>query len=312
MINKTKGFHVKKYGLLALLLLTSTSVFAGGNELGYVRVQELRTLASDAIGTGDFIPVFDASAGKVRKVDATAYPSAGGAFNGTVGATTPRTGAFTSVATSLAVTATRAPMADNAATNNGLSVVFATPVDTTGTNVYNGLIVTPTIGNATGGTNTFTGLNLPNVTGDAQVTERGIFIGTGYDSGMIVNSPAIFNSTLSGDGGDAFTGFLNNTITSTTTTLTAAQCGSTIVNDSADVLSLPEASTVIGCRYTFITNNASNFDVNPDNADLITVLTNAAGDAIRNATIGNSVCLQAVDATNWSQCGIVGTWTDVN
>lgn len=140
----------------------------------------------------------------------------------------------------------------------------------------------------------------------------------GGGAGAFTTISASGNATLSndiiGDGGDPIVGYLENTITSTTTTLTIAQCGSTIVNDSADVLTLPEASTAIGCRYTFITNNASNFDINPaDASDTITLLTNAAGDAIRNATVGNSVTLQAVDATNWSQVGApVGTWSDIN
>lgn len=133
------------------------------------------------------------------------------------------------------------------------------------------------------------------------------------DFSTFTTANIVVTGDITGDGGDQLVGFLNNTITSTTTTLTAAQCGSTIVNDSADVLTLPEASTVIGCRYTFMTNNASNFDINPaDASDTITLLTNAAGDAIRNATVGNFVCLQAVDATNWSQCGILGTWSDIN
>ncbi len=61
-----------------------------------------------------------------------------------------------------------------------------------------------------------------------------------------------------GAGTGSLSGFLQKQIASTTTSLSAAQCGSTIVNDSADVLTLPEASTVLGCRYTFVVANASN------------------------------------------------------
>lgn len=46
--------------------------FAGGNELAYFKVQELPTLAPSAVASGDFTVVYDASAGKVKKVDATA------------------------------------------------------------------------------------------------------------------------------------------------------------------------------------------------------------------------------------------------
>lgn len=127
--------------------------------------------------------------------------------------------------------------------------------------------------------------------------------------------------TVTGDGGDALSGFLQKQITSTTTTLTAAQCGSTIVNDSADVLTLPEASTVLGCRYTFVVANASNLDINPNDAtDLIlpfhlyesTAISPSAGDAIRSATLGASITIEAVGANAWAVVDVVDTWADVN
>lgn len=101
---------------------------------------------------------------------------------------------------------------------------------------------------------------------------------------------------------------------STNATLTASQCGSTVINSAAAVATLPEASTVLGCRFSFVTANASNFDVNPaDASDQIQVLTNAAGDAIRNATLGNSITLMAVSANGWVAVGKEqGTYSDVN
>ena len=54
---------------IAFVALTSVAI-AGGNELAYVRVQELPTLTAANVATGDFVPVYDASAGKVVKVDA--------------------------------------------------------------------------------------------------------------------------------------------------------------------------------------------------------------------------------------------------
>jgi hypothetical protein len=131
---------------------------------------------------------------------------------------------------------------------------------------------------------------------------------------------------ITGDGGDAVVGFIQNQVASTTTTLTIAQCGSTIVSDSADVVTLPEASTALGCRYTFVCGFAGNFDVNPnDGTDAInspfeiidtgtsSAITPAAGDAVRCATIGESMTLEAVEADLWVQIGpALGTWTDVN
>ena len=126
---------------------------------------------------------------------------------------------------------------------------------------------------------------------------------------------------LTGDGGDAIVGFLKSQVASTTTTLTIAQCGATIVNNSADVLTLPEASTALGCRYTFVVANASNLDINPnDGTDLIlpfhlyesTAISPAAGDAIRSATLGASVTLEAVGDNAWAVVSVVDTWADIN
>lgn len=101
-------------------------------------------------------------------------------------------------------------------------------------------------------------------------------------------------------------------VLATATTITSAQCGSLFYNSGAVAMKLPLASTVLGCSYTFVTLNASNFDVNPDDADQILVLTNAVGDAIRNATLGNAIVLKAVGANKWVQLGGQGTWTDIN
>lgn len=102
-------------------------------------------------------------------------------------------------------------------------------------------------------------------------------------------------------------------IAATATTITASQCGSTFYNTGAVVINLPKSSAaLINCSLHFVTLNASNFDVNPDTLDTILLLTNAAGDAIRNATIGNNITLKAVSATQWVQTSGVGTYTDIN
>lgn len=95
-------------------------------------------------------------------------------------------------------------------------------------------------------------------------------------------------------------------------TLTSAACGKTIYNTATSVQTLPLAASVLGCRITFVTANASNFDINPNDTDSILVLANAAGDAVRNATLGNSLTIEATAALQWTQISTVGTWTDVN
>lgn len=135
-----------------------------------------------------------------------------------------------------------------------------------------------------------------------------------------------FTGGLTGDGGDALVGFLKSQVASTTTSATIAQCGSTFVSNSADVITLPEASTALGCRYTFVCGTADDFDVNPaDGTDQIlsvsttngttavVTLAPSAGDAIRCTDIGGSITLEATGANAWAQvAGGNGVWTDVN
>lgn len=132
--------------------------------------------------------------------------------------------------------------------------------------------------------------------------------------------------SLTGDGGDALSGFLQSQVASTTASLTIAQCGSTIVSNSADVMTLPEASTALGCRYTFVCGTADDLDVNPaDGTDQIgpalnsvaggtgAAITPSAGDAIRCTDIGSSITIEAVGADLWAPIGVGnGAWTDVN
>lgn len=108
-------------------------------------------------------------------------------------------------------------------------------------------------------------------------------------------------------------GTLVNSVAATATTITAAQCGTTFYNTGAVQMELPVASAgLIGCRLTFATANATNFDINPDNAAQILVETNAVGDAMRNATLGNTITIQLISATQWAPISVVGTWTDIN
>lgn len=96
----------------------------------------------------------------------------------------------------------------------------------------------------------------------------------------------------------------------TATTITPEQCGSTFINGGAIQIELPEASSVIGCKLTFAVGNASNFDINPDDGDQILIETDAAGDSIRSSTLGNTIVIQAISASEWAPIGTVGTWAD--
>jgi len=125
---------------------------------------------------------------------------------------------------------------------------------------------------------------------------------------------------ITGDGGDTVSGFLQKQTASTTVAITATQCGETFVSNSADVMQLPEASTVLGCRLTFISGTADDFDINPaDGTDQILPITASggtispsAGDAIRITDPGSSVTLEAIGANAWAARAHNGVITDVN
>ena len=101
----------------------------------------------------------------------------------------------------------------------------------------------------------------------------------------------------------------------TPVTVSAGDAGQIYANTGAGgavVFNLPEASTVIGKSFTFCVTAAQNLDVNPADGDTILGLTNAAGDAIRNATLGGSITLTVLDAANIVATAYQGTWSDVN
>lgn len=54
--------------LIAAALLMPFNAFATGNELAYKRISELETLSGDSVTSGDYVPVWDASAKKTKKV----------------------------------------------------------------------------------------------------------------------------------------------------------------------------------------------------------------------------------------------------
>lgn len=108
-------------------------------------------------------------------------------------------------------------------------------------------------------------------------------------------------------------GVLQSQVTATATTLTSAQCGSTVINAGAIEVELPEASAVLGCRYTFIVGNATAFTIDPDAGDQIALITNTAGDAMVADAVGESIVLEAISASIWAPVGAQqGTWSDAN
>jgi hypothetical protein len=145
------------------------------------------------------------------------------------------------------------------------------------------------------------------------------------DAMLVVSSPSItgplsVTGAIVGDGTGALSGMKQSQVASTSVAIVAAQCGKTFVSNSADVMVLPEASTVLGCRLTFVGGTADDFDINPaDATDTIAAITASggtitpsAGDAIRITDIGASVVLEAIGANAWAAVSHNGVLTDVD
>lgn len=106
-------------------------------------------------------------------------------------------------------------------------------------------------------------------------------------------------------------------ITASPTTLASTACGSTVMNTASTpvLVNLPSADDNAGCRITFITTTATNFDINPLTAERIMLLTNADGDAIRNAKLGDNIILEAITVNTtpeWVTITASGNWADIN
>lgn len=143
---------------------------------------------------------------------------------------------------------------DAGATGNALEVAFTTPVDTGGSNTHNALTVDLAIGNSTAGTNAVNAIQIDDITGDAQVTETGVNIGTGWDAGMTVASPAGFSYVQGIDAGAAGDSveiaFTTPVDTASTNTHNALTIDLTIGNSTAGT------NNVVGLQIDTIVDDA--------------------------------------------------------
>lgn len=107
---------------------------------------------------------------------------------------------------------------------------------------------------------------------------------------------------------------LNPRVTASTTALTKAQCGSTVVSAAAVTQPLPALADVdTGCRYTFIVGVPLALNVNPSGTERILLLSDANGDSIEADATGESVTLEKLSTSEWTPVGAVqGTWSDAN
>lgn len=303
-----KHFKLK---LIALMLVGFSGLaYADGFDFAYKSVAEIKVLDAGDIASGDYILVWDDSANAGKKVDATDFPYGGGAITLDDGSGASPALTFTDGTdeTSAFVKVDAGYLGLTTDASDGLNVLVGS------IKVGNGV---PTV--------TVNGEDLyveGTLEADGAVRLDGAITAT---STLAVSGASTLSGDIIGDGGDQLYGFLQDQVASTTVAITAAQCGKTFVSNSADVMALPEASTVLGCRYTFVCGTTDDFDINPDDADIIgpvsttngttgvVTLANSAGDAVRCTDIGGSLTLEAIAADRWAQVGGGnGIWTDVN
>lgn len=266
--------HFKLWMVTLLLVGFAGLAWADGYDLAYKDTKTF-PVTTTAPTTGDQKLIFVAADNKWELFTATSEKLTG-SFNGTVGATTPAAGTFTSLTTTGTitnsgnststgtVTRNRTPAADSATTNNTDKVNLTAPVDTTGTNTHQAYDVALTVSNATGGTNTVNGYRFENYTGDAQVnvnainigtsdglgTANGITIGSGWDAGIVSASPITASGGIDGILGGVTPAAATVTTLSASSTVTL---GGTALTASAAELNLNKVST----RLVALSGNVS-------------------------------------------------------
>jgi len=133
------------------------------------------------------------------------------------------------------------------------------------------------------------------------------------DSDLNVDGNAVVDGSLT-VGGSVYNYMGALKVTEAGAILGAGQNGYMIYFDASAVLSatvtLPAAAA--GKSYCFYNFDANDYYIDPAGGDIIYVLTNATGDRILNTTLGDSVCLVAVDADNWLAFARIGTWSDAD
>lgn len=94
-------------------------------------------------------------------------------------------------------------------------------------------------------------------------------------------------------------------------TVTTADTGLTIKSSGAITMTLPGA--VAGLQYCIVNFDGSDLTLDvTDTADVFLNEVNSPGDRVTNTTAFDSICVRAIDATNWVTISSLGTWADGN
>lgn len=94
-------------------------------------------------------------------------------------------------------------------------------------------------------------------------------------------------------------------------TVTTADTGTTIKSSGAITMTLPGAAA--GLQYCIVNYDGSDLTIDfTDATDVALNEVNSPGDRVTNTTAFDSICLQAIDTTNWVTISSLGTWADGN
>ena len=94
-------------------------------------------------------------------------------------------------------------------------------------------------------------------------------------------------------------------------TVATTDSGATIKVTGAYTMTLPAAAA--GLRYCIVNYDGSDLTIDfADATDAALNEVNSPGDRVTNTTAYDSICLQAIDSTNWVTLSSLGTWSDGN
>ncbi len=178
----------------------------------------------------------------------------------------------------------------------------------TGTNVL-------TTGNQTvGGVKTFT---------DTGTFSGAVTVGGGYGAtGCTLSAAGVLqcNGAATIDGAATVTGALTAASVSAKVpvlsksgfyAILATDTGSVIQTSGSFTMTFPAAAA--GLNYCIVNYNGGDLTLDTtDAADVFLNEVNSPGERVTNTTAYDSICLTAIDATNWVTLSSLGTWADGN
>lgn len=100
------------------------------------------------------------------------------------------------------------------------------------------------------------------------------------------------------------------TAPSGSSTLGADSCGKVMMSSGAAELTLPVASTVIGCQMTFVVGASGSFGPRANVADKILPTATDPGHAVKSTVVGGALVIVATKSGQWNIISQLQSWSD--